>query len=438
MMALNIAVPLTTVGDLLDGFGLLSPISPLTVDCHGVTTAGSHGQKQLISPVGSESSGVSSLDSDDIKKPSSSRATPTEEVRRPSTSSPLPSPDTVEQKTEEPETAEPETATISETPGTKSSSSSSSGRYSLSSTDSISSSDGVAVPAEDLPVPEPTTPKVVKVEIGGRNVLDLLDNLTSMDHFNLQFAQLPENDNIHFFLDNRSQYHRLGANGHIQEYTMVKCKCCDFRYPVNGTSPSTNGAGTTTSMGQANLATIFQQQQQQQHQAQQQQTFQWKNFNNYDSISNRNKMGVNVAVNAFNKTFGGGSNGSQYLRNNMNTSLFGRDSNRNSNNSGGNFFNSNSTSTYNNQKAYQQGFGSSNSNGSNKFSSQYGNYQFQQQQQSQPLFSKNQQMRYAISNSNGTAALAAAASALANQNMLNFNNFNSKNNIAAYFDARMN
>lgn len=66
-MALNIAVPLTTVGELMDGFGLLSPISPLSVDCRGVVTAGSHGKKQLVSPVGSESSGVSSLDSDEIK-----------------------------------------------------------------------------------------------------------------------------------------------------------------------------------------------------------------------------------------------------------------------------------------------------------------------------------------------------------------------------------
>ena len=72
-MALNIAVPLTTVGDLMDGFGLLSPISPLSVDCRDVmaaaaaaAAAGSH-KKQMVSPVGSESSGVSSLDSDEMK-----------------------------------------------------------------------------------------------------------------------------------------------------------------------------------------------------------------------------------------------------------------------------------------------------------------------------------------------------------------------------------
>lgn len=452
MMALNIAVPLTTVGDLMDGFGLLSPISPLSVDCLGVTTAGSHGKKQLVSPVGSESSGVSSLDSDEIKKPSSPPTTPTEEVERPTASSPLPSS----------ETTDPDTAIPSEVPAAKSSGCPST-RSSLSSSDSISSSDGnssdefVAAPAQDLPKPEPVIPKVVKVEIGGRNVLNLLDNLTSPDHFRLQFAQLPENDNIHFFLDNRSQYHRLGANGHIQEYTMVKCKCCDFRYPVNGTSP-TNG-GATASMGQANLAVIFQQQQQHQTQQQQQQPFQWNSFNNYDSISNnRNKLGLNVAASAFNKTFGGGNNGSQYFRNNMATSLFGRDSNRSNNNNnsgGGNFLNNNSTSTYNNHKAYQQGFGSTNnnnSNGSNKFGSPYGNYQFQQQQQQsqqQQLFSKNnQQMRgYGSGNGNGSggyntsAAVAAAASALASQNMLNLNNFNGKNNnnnMFAYYKAMMN
>lgn len=66
-MALNIAVPLTTVGDLMEGFGLLSPISPLSVDCRSVSATGTHGKQQLVSPVGSESSGVSSLDSDEIK-----------------------------------------------------------------------------------------------------------------------------------------------------------------------------------------------------------------------------------------------------------------------------------------------------------------------------------------------------------------------------------
>lgn len=285
-------------------------------------------------------------------------------------------------------------------------------------------------------------PKEVEVVIGGRNVLNLMDNLISPDQFCLQFAQLPENGNIHFFLDNRSQYHRLGANGHIQEYTMVKCKCCDFRYPVNGPTPTSGGV--TTPIGQTNWATAGQQQHQTQLQ-QQQQPSQWNSFNNFDSISSRNKSGLNNVASAFNKFVGGNNNsnnGSQYFRGNLATSLFGRDSNRN--NSGGNFFNS-STSTYNNHKSYQQSFGTSNNNSNNKFNTPYGNYQFQQQ-----LLSKNNQhMRYGSGNGNGAggfnaSAAVAAASAMAGQNILNFNgNFNGKNNnnnnnMFAYYKAMMN
>lgn len=437
-MALNIAVSLTTVGDLMDGFGLLSPISPLSVDCRAVATAGNHGKKQLVSPVGSESSGVSSLDSDEIKKPSSPPTTPTEEVERPTASSPLLPSLTTESDTV---IAAPEVI------GNKSSSCSST-RSSRSSTDSISSdcnSSEESPEVEDTPELETDIPKEVSVVIGGRNVLNLMDNLISPGQFRLQFAQLPENDNIHFFLHNRSQYHRLGANGHIQEYTMVKCKCCDFLYPVNGPSP-TNG-GVTAPIGQTNWATAVQQQHQTQlQQQQQQQSFQWNSFNNYDSISSRNKLGLTVAASAFNK-FGGGNNnsnnGNQYFRNSMGTSLFGRDSNHS--NSGGSFLNS-STSTYNNHKPYQQSFGTSNNNNNNsKFNTPYGTYKFQQQ-----LLSKNQHMRYGGGNANGSggfnaSAAVAAASAMAGQNILNFNgNFNGKNNnnnntnMFAYYKAMMN
>jgi hypothetical protein len=59
-MALNVALPLAGYGDLLEGFGLLSPISPINTNCREM-------YKKLISPQGSESSGVSSLDSEEIK-----------------------------------------------------------------------------------------------------------------------------------------------------------------------------------------------------------------------------------------------------------------------------------------------------------------------------------------------------------------------------------
>lgn len=416
-MALNIAVPLTTVGDLMDSFGLLSPISPLSVDCRGVmaaaaaAAAGTH-KKQMVSPVGSESSGVSSLDSDEMKKPSSPPTTPTEEVDRPTSSSPLPSEMTLVQDS------------------SRSSSESSSARSSLSSTSSESesgasseqeSSEVAVVAVADVPKLS-TPPKECKLVLGGRDVLNLMDNLTAPNHFRLQFAQLPENDNIHFFLDNRSQYHRLGANGHIQEYTMVGCKRCDFRYPVNGTSLTSGGP--TATMGQSSLAAAFPQQQQQQQQ------LQWNNMN---SIANsRDKMSLNAAANAFtSKTFGGGN---QYFRNGGGSNamgaaaapLFGRDSNRGG--SATNFLTASSTGSYNNHKTYQQQQQLQNFNGG-----KFNNYQQQQ------FFSKNQQLRYGQS-SGGFNAMATAIAA--NQNLANFNGKgssgnNNNNNMFAYYKTMM-
>lgn len=416
-MALNIAVPLTTVADLMDGFGLLSPISPLSVDCRGVmaaaAAAGTHNKskQQLVSPVGSESSGVSSLDSDEMKKSTSPPTTPTEEVDRPAASSPLPS--------------EATTIVVQDSPR---SSSESSARSSLSSSSESESSSGASSEQEsseevvEVDEPElPAPPKECKLVLGGRDVLNLMDNLTAPNHFRLQFAQLPENDNIHFFLDNRSQYHRLGANGHIQEYTMVGCKRCDFRYPVNGTSLTSSGP--TATMGQGSLAAAFPQQQPQPQQPQQQ--LQWNNLN---SIANsRDKMNA-AAANAFNsKTFGAAGN--QYFRNgggnNATAPLFGRDSNR----GGANFLGSSSTGTYNNHKTYQQQQQLQNNFSGGKFN----NYQQQQQ-----FFSKNQQaqLRYGQS-SGGFNAMAAALAA--NQSLANFSGKGSANNsnMFAYYKTMM-
>lgn len=420
MMALNIAVPLTTVADLMDGFGLLSPISPLSVDCRGVmaaaaaaAAAGTHNKsKQLVSPVGSESSGVSSLDSDEMKKSTSPPTTPTEEVDRPAASSPLPSEATTIVVQDSSRSSSESSARSSLSSTSSSESESSSG----ASSEQESSEEVVEVDEPELPEP----PKECKLVLGGRDVLNLMDNLTAPNHFRLQFAQLPENDNIHFFLDNRSQYHRLGANGHIQEYTMVGCKRCDFRYPVNGTSLTSSGP--TATMGQGSLAAAFPQQQ-----PQPQQQLQWNNLN---SIANsRDKMNA-AAANAFNsKTFG-----NQYFRNGGGNNaiatapLFGRDSNR----GGANFLGSSSTGTYNNHKTYQQQQQLQNNFSGGKFN----NYQQQQQQ----FFSKNQQaqLRYGQS-SGGFNAMAAALAA--NQSLANFNGKGSaaanNSNMFAYYKTMM-
>lgn len=68
-MALNIAVPLSGVGDLFgENFNLMSPLTATNnnnnespnFDCRSMT-------KVLCSPIDSESSGISSLDSEEIK-----------------------------------------------------------------------------------------------------------------------------------------------------------------------------------------------------------------------------------------------------------------------------------------------------------------------------------------------------------------------------------
>lgn len=163
-MALNIAVPLSGVSDFMEGFGLLSPISPISVDCR-------EHLKLLVSPVSSESSGVSSFDSDESKE-------------------------------------------------------------------------------KKAPIVEPTKPVVeLKIFHNGRDILDLHQNLTD-SKWNLQTAILPQ-QNVQMYFANRSQYHRLGKSGHIQEYSLTTChESCGFKYPVHSfgdDAKSPNGTTTTSS-----------------------------------------------------------------------------------------------------------------------------------------------------------------------------------------------
>lgn len=97
----------------------------------------------------------------------------------------------------------------------------------------------------------------LRIVLNGRNILDLGANLnlksTSSSESTTAFvasAELPTN-NLKMFLANRSQYHRLGANGHIQEYALAKCTCCDLIYPVNGYGNNT----FSNTYGSANVMT---------------------------------------------------------------------------------------------------------------------------------------------------------------------------------------
>ncbi|XP_055685506.1 uncharacterized protein LOC129791376 [Lutzomyia longipalpis] len=136
-MALNIALPLSVVGEFMDSLDILSsPEEPPA--------------KLLISPISSESSGISSMgSSDEIKKSPEKQQT--------------------------------------------------------------------------------TTYQDCKIMYGGRNIIDMGSNLTN-GSLKIRFTELPEN-NFPMFLSNRSQYHRLGAHGHIQEYTLIRCSCCGLMIP---------------------------------------------------------------------------------------------------------------------------------------------------------------------------------------------------------------
>ncbi|XP_053672416.1 probable serine/threonine-protein kinase yakA [Anopheles nili] len=372
-MALNIAVPMSGVGDLLEGFGLLSPISPVSIGFHSNI-------KTPLSPVGSESSGVSSLDLEDIKKQIPSSPTLTDEneeasasssgsVASPSDSSSLCAATTIS-------TTSSRTCSTSSSSSSSPSSSNSDDDTNLleeneekqpgesrdsdlpsSPSPTASLGSGVVDPnailsgspswtepldlQKELPFssPTPTTEPIYSVPqksiiYGNRDILDLGSNLRISDGipggFSCQYAMLPVTNNIQFFLKNRSQYHRLGPNGHVQEFGLATCSCCDFQFPVNAVSCNSgaNQAATqvsaTLNLSSLNANQIYgnlQQQQQQQllqhqqqqqrlrlQQQQQQQQMQYGyRFNNGNNGSNGN--GLNRDFNMYQQSAVLGANG---------------------------------------------------------------------------------------------------------------------------------
>ncbi|XP_058056399.1 serine-rich adhesin for platelets-like [Anopheles bellator] len=261
-MALDIAVgPITSVGDLLvDGFGLLSPISPVSIGCRSSL-------KALVSPVGSESSGVSSLDLEDIKKQIPSSPTLSEENEEGATDSASGGGSSSESSSA--------ASTISTT-STRTTSSSSSldddvshsavdnsdkqqvSRDSALPSSASSSPTAIVNELERARSPSATGPsnlctKTAKeatpaakepifslprhtIYYANRDILDLATNLrstTSRSGFMLQYADLPQSNNLQFFLENRSQYNRLAPTSYIAEYRMDNCECCTFKFPIN-------------------------------------------------------------------------------------------------------------------------------------------------------------------------------------------------------------
>lgn len=83
------------------------------------------------------------------------------------------------------------------------------------------------------PRPIEQKPENVRVSYGGRDVLNLMGNLTD-NRWNYRATLLPPNNPALFFA-NRSQYHRLGPYGTRTEYVKDSCRHCGFNWVVAAT-----------------------------------------------------------------------------------------------------------------------------------------------------------------------------------------------------------
>jgi hypothetical protein len=76
-------------------------------------------------------------------------------------------------------------------------------------------------------------PENVKVIYEGRDVLNLMSNLTDT-RWTYRATMLPPNNPALFFA-NRSQYHRLGPFGTRTQYVTDSCRTCGFSWVVAAT-----------------------------------------------------------------------------------------------------------------------------------------------------------------------------------------------------------
>lgn len=205
-----------------DSFGFLS---------NEDLSALSQKQQSSISPIGSDSSsGISSLDSDDLKKHL--------------LSSPTISQDDDDQQSdgncaaEEKETLLDENDKHDEIDDDLDE---------IEPTKEIEEEVEAIIAVEKIIV-VPEVP--VKVMYQNRDILDLSSNAFGSGQL-VQYTVLPEN-NVNCFFQNRAQYYRLSSSERT-EYPVEKCPCfsCDFTYPsthpqLNQTGPTVNGKDSLT------------------------------------------------------------------------------------------------------------------------------------------------------------------------------------------------
>lgn len=86
-----------------------------------------------------------------------------------------------------------------------------------------------------LPQPRPKEKRAEdpKITYGGRDVLNLMANLTD-PRWNYRATELPPNNPALFFA-NRSQYHRLGPYGTHTQYVKETCRLCGFTWVLAAT-----------------------------------------------------------------------------------------------------------------------------------------------------------------------------------------------------------
>lgn len=83
------------------------------------------------------------------------------------------------------------------------------------------------------PRPKEKTFEDTKITYGGRDILNLMANLTD-PRWSYRPTVLPSNNPALFFA-NRSQYHRLGPYGTRTQYVKDTCRLCDFAWVVAAT-----------------------------------------------------------------------------------------------------------------------------------------------------------------------------------------------------------
>ncbi|XP_063376013.1 uncharacterized protein LOC134663550 isoform X1 [Cydia fagiglandana] len=87
--------------------------------------------------------------------------------------------------------------------------------------------------AQPQPRPKEKEIEEIKISYGGRDILNLMPNLTD-PRWNYRATVLPPNNPALFFA-NRSQYHRLGPYGTRTQYVNDSCRHCGFSWVVAAT-----------------------------------------------------------------------------------------------------------------------------------------------------------------------------------------------------------